>query len=113
MLQPIFGEETGELIDFRRWSVCCARMVGISIQEVAPPKMGTNVPQRVDAQLTINLKDLANPQLQSEWLSTLKSGVPLFLVGFEKDPLVKEASSFSQEFGLKLIRSVLVRPINN
>ena len=40
MLKPIFGEETGEFIDFTSWSPNCVRLASLSITDVKPPKLG-------------------------------------------------------------------------
>lgn len=37
---PVFGEETGEFIDFAGWASQSARVIKVDILNVKPPKIG-------------------------------------------------------------------------
>jgi len=45
---------------------------------------------------------------KDEWLADLSLGTPLYLVGFEKDKDDNTGSDFKKDFGIKLLRGVLV-----
>jgi hypothetical protein len=59
-MHPLFGEETGEFIDFAGWSADCARILKVDIINVKPPKLGQIQPSEVIAEITLSLKDLKN-----------------------------------------------------
>lgn len=57
IVQPLFGEETGEFVDFTKGSSNCARLQKFQIVEVKPPRLGDTHPSAVHANLTFTLKD--------------------------------------------------------
>lgn len=48
---PLFGEETGDFIDFTGWAVNSAQILKINILEVKPPKIGHLNPSEVIAEI--------------------------------------------------------------
>jgi len=94
--RPLFGEETGEFIDF---TGACTRLRGFQITEVKPPRVGQSHPSAVHGILRVSCSD-------QEWVARIGKGTPLYLVGFEQDAT---ATGFRKEFGVKLVRQILVR----
>ena len=59
---PIFGEETGELIDFTKLNGQTARLHSMNITNVKQPLLGQTHPSKVEAVLQFSLKDLSEEQ---------------------------------------------------
>lgn len=99
LLQPLFGEETGEFIDFTKWQTSnCARLKSLKIFDVKAPHLGKQHPASVKGHLTLSLSDLPNEKSRQEFLETLKPSSILYLVALDK--------SAENPFNVKLLRSV-------
>jgi hypothetical protein len=48
-VHPLFGEETGEFIDFAGWASQSARILKVEIQNVKQPKIGQVNPSQIVA----------------------------------------------------------------
>ena len=61
-VQPIFGEETGEFVDFTKYTQKNARLESLSIVNVKQPLFGSTYPSEVQGNLRFSLKDLNQEQ---------------------------------------------------
>lgn len=103
----MFGEETGEFIDFTRWTHNSCKIKTISIVSVKAPRIGQMYPSEVIASIEISLKDL--PQgAKAEWL-TISANEPIFFVMLDKSEIPREADQFAKEQGIAMIRGCFVK----
>jgi hypothetical protein len=107
--QPLFGAETGELVDFTSGAV---KLKSFGITSVKPPLVGEAHPSKIHASLTVSLKDLTNELERQEWLKGLGEGLALYIVGFEKQPGAEEKENvgitFREQYGIKLVRGLQI-----
>lgn len=111
-MNPLFGEETGEFIDFTNWNLSSvARLTKVDIIEVKPPKLGHINPSMVTAELTFSVADLQNSMHKKEW-HLIPENTILYMVSFDKDVEKKNDMRFGQQMGIKLVRGCTVKKRN-
>ena len=102
-MHPLFGEETGEFIDFAGWATHCSKVTKVNIIDVKAPRIGHLNPSQILAEIKFSLKDLKNAVAKQEWLS-LSSKQALYIVCLEKDPSKKSSTEFPSKYGIKMVR---------
>ncbi|CDW79687.1 dead helicases superfamily protein [Stylonychia lemnae] len=104
-LRPLFGEETGDFIDFIGQGDKSAKILKISIIEVKAPKIGYLAPSEVTAEIQFSLSNHSTSSRQ-EWLN-LKPNQPLFFICLDKshEKLTEQSvDPLAKEYGIKLVR---------
>jgi hypothetical protein len=80
---PLFGEETGEFIDFAGWSKNAARLNKVNIIEVKAPKLGYSHPSEIVCELEISFDKMPDSVIE-DW-KLVNEYSALFLVGLGKN----------------------------
>jgi len=101
-LNPLFSEDTGELIKLRGWSSRAADVKQVQILQIDPPLIGTKSPQRVTLRVEFSLDSIPSGA-QQHWRS-LKEGDVLYFVSFSKADQNEE----SIPNGIELVRGCTV-----